>query len=462
MIPLDGISTLLLLVALTACGGFLLLVAARHRRAVWYLWAASLVPLFLFGRSYATVGLDPIYLLDTFTWLALLATTPAWLPRAFSEPRLNGFRAVAILLCIAAIQAVVRGIFHDHPGAVKGIILGIYPVLAWFAATWFLTRPAEEILRWRWVLYVPSLGVFLVAGLGEILTPAASGLYLAIAGAFGMILHRTGSSRLLLWTLAGAAALTAVASKRGPLLAVLAAIAATALASRCSSRRTRQWPALTLSFAIVGVLAVLGTSAAGQGPSALPVVGGLADRLVSSASDPDGEAANNVELRFLMWRKALDVADQNPLLGGGAGRPIDVVFDGALLNKAESGPHNSFIGYLYYLGWPAGIAFASLVIATLWRTWRAREHLVSAAWFGATVGLCLTSFTNVAFETTYIGLPSWLLLACAFALVGVPRAEAAASANGALLPEGRGGLAFAGAATRPPPHGRRPVSVSGK
>ncbi|QIY95997.2 O-antigen ligase family protein [Streptomyces sp. S1D4-11] len=200
-----------------------------------------------------------------------------------------------------------------------------------------------------------------------------------------------------------------------------AALAATTLASRACRRRTVQWPALTWSFLIVGLVAVISVSVAYRQPSDLPVVGGLVGRMQASENDADSEAANNVELRYVMWRTALDVARSEPLLGAGAGRPIEVVFQGAELDKAASGPHNSFVGYVYYLGWLAGTAFALLIVATLWRTWRARSHPVASAWFGATVGVCCIAFTNVAFETTYIGLPSWLVVACAFALVGVPR-----------------------------------------
>jgi O-antigen ligase len=252
-----------------------------------------------------------------------------------------------------------------------------------------------------------------------------------------MFLRRTGDSRLLVWTLIGAAALTAAADKRGPLLAVGAAIAATMLAGR-ACRGRRQWPVLTWSFLLLTLMAVVGVSVAHRQPSDLPVVGGVVSRVQASRSDTDNEAANNVELRFAMWREALHVAASEPLIGAGAGRPIDVVFQGHEVNKATAGPHNSFVGYVYYLGWPAGLAFALLVLVTLWRTWRARAQPVACAWFGATVGVCCIAFTNVAFETTYIGLPSWLVVACAFALVGVPRAESSGN-SGASSTTGRSG-----------------------
>ena len=401
------------------CAAAILLLAACLRGAGWLFWGICLVPLFLLSRAYATVGVSPFYVMDVVAVFALLATLRMWGPRVFSERRLRGFRVVAVALAIMTGQAVYRGVSAGYPDAFKGVILGFYPLLGWFAATWVLTRPVEEALRWRWVLYVPTVGVIVELVLGSPLPAAARGLYLAIAGAFGVQMRHLGNSRLLLWTLVGAALMTAIASKRGPLLAVVAAMAATALASRSSRRRTARWPVLSWSLAILGVIAVLGFSLSGTSVSDMPVVGGVAAR-VARSHDTSSEAGANVELRMEMWQEALRVVREEPLLGAGAGHPIDVIGHGEHLNDPRAGPHNSFIGYIFYLGWPAGIAIVLLVVATLRRTWRARHHLVAASWFGATVGVVVTACTNVAFETTYIGLPSWLVLACAYALVGVP------------------------------------------
>jgi O-antigen ligase len=270
------------------------------------------------------------------------------------------------------------------------------------------------------VLYVPTCGVLLGWVLHTPVLAAASGLYLAIAAAFGVQLRYAGNSRLLLWALTGAALLTALASKRGPLLAVVAAVAATAVAGRSGRRRAIRWPVISWTVVTLGVMGLLAFSLSGRHLSDMPVVGELMTRLSSSA-DVHTEAGANVGLRLEMWREALRVAWQEPILGAGAGHPIEVHTFGLRSNYESSGPHNSFVGYIYYLGWPAGLCFILLVAATLCRTWRARRHPVAASWFGATVGVCVTAFTNVAFETTFIGLPSWLVLACAYALVGVNR-----------------------------------------
>ncbi|MFD8708537.1 O-antigen ligase family protein [Kitasatospora sp. NPDC059648] len=390
------------------------------RGAGGLLWASCLAPLFLLDREYATVGVGSLYLMDALAGCALLVTVHVWGPRAFSEPRLRWFRAVAVGLAVASAQAVYRGFEAGYPDPLKGAILGLYPLFGWFAATWCLTRPVEENLRWRWLLYVPTCGVLLAWITHTPMIAAASGVYLAIAGAFGVQMRCTGDSRLLLWVLAGAALLTALASKRGPLLAVAAAISATAVAGRSSRRRVIRWPVISWIAATAGVVSLLSFSLSGGNLSDTPVVGGLVRRLSSSA-DMQTEAGANVGLRLEMWRVALHVAWQRPFFGAGAGHPIEVVRSVMHPISGKSGPHNSFIGYIYYLGWPAGFAFILIVAATLRRTWRARHHPAAASWFGATVGVSVTAFTNVAFETTFIGLPSWLVLSCAYALVGVDR-----------------------------------------
>jgi hypothetical protein len=407
-------------VFVAVCAAGAVLLATCIRGAAWFLWTACLVPLFLLGKTFATVGVAPVYLMDGLAAFALLAAAGVWAPRAFSEDRLRGFRWVALLLAVVTVPAVWRGVAAGYPDPLKGVILGLYPVVGWLAATWLLTRVDREFVRLRWVLYVPALGALLQVVLHIPMTPAATGLYLAITGAFGVRMRHLGDSRLLLVTLVGLALLTAADSKRGPLLTVLASLVATSVALRCGGLRLRRWPLLSWSVVTLGLVAAM--SFAPQGHlSDMPVVGGLVTRLEASGRDSDSEAANNVELRYEMWRKALKEAGEQPLLGAGAGRPLDVRFEGQVLHDRRSGPHNSFVGYIYYLGWPAGIALVFLVAATLRRTWRARHHPVASAWFGATVGVCGTALTNVALESTFIGLPSWLVLACAYALVGVPR-----------------------------------------
>jgi O-antigen ligase len=76
--------------------------------------------------------------------------------------------------------------------------------------------------------------------------------------------------------------------------------------------------------------------------------------------------------------------------------------------------HNSFIGYTFYAGFPAGLLVVAAFLLGLWQTWRHRHRSrYMPALFGSLVGVVLTAFTNVALETTYIGGPSWLILGAA-------------------------------------------------
>src|SRR5207237_7440157 len=92
-----------------------------------------------------------------------------------------------------------------------------------------------------------------------------------------------------------------------------------------------------------------------------------------------------------------------------------------------NGPHNSFVGYAFYAGYPcAALVIAAFVLA-LWRLWRARHLTMYApALFGAIVGAAVIALTNVALESPYIGGPIWALLAWAAAVaahVGTSRAS---------------------------------------
>ncbi|MFF7977822.1 O-antigen ligase family protein [Streptomyces sp. NPDC007901] len=405
------------------CSAVTILLALCFRGSARLLWGACLVPLFLLGRAYATVGFPPVYLMDLLAVLALLVTAGAWGPRLVSEPRLRGFRMVAFLLAAFTAQAVYRGVAAGYPDPLKGVILGVYPMFGLCATTWLLTRPERELTRCRWVLYMPALGALVSMATGLPTIVAATGLYLAIAGAFAVSLHRRGDSRLLFWTVAGTGVITALASKRGPFLAVVAAMVATAVADRAGRRSASRRSALSWGIATTAVAAVVAFTLSGHRLVEAPVVGGLTTRAASGWQTSGSEAANNVGIRFALWEEALGESLEHPLIGAGTGHPLELVFEGRPRHEPKAGPHNSFVGYLYYLGWPAGLGFILLTAATLRRTWRARHHRFAACWFGATVGVCVIAFTNVTFETTYMGLPSWLVLSCAYGLVGVPRGD---------------------------------------
>jgi hypothetical protein len=122
-----------------------------------------------------------------------------------------------------------------------------------------------------------------------------------------------------------------------------------------------------------------------------------------------------------MWVYALRTTRQeNLLLGMGAFHPIELTaFGNNIADRSGTGVHNSFVGYVFYAGYPAGALVVFLFGMAMWRVWRLRHvDPYAPAMFGALIAVVSTALTNVALETSYIGGPSWLVLAAAFGLAG--------------------------------------------
>ncbi|MBV8989547.1 MAG: O-antigen ligase family protein, partial [Solirubrobacterales bacterium] len=185
-----------------------------------------------------------------------------------------------------------------------------------------------------------------------------------------------------------------------------------------------QTPLALFAGLTVVLVVALAVSFGAINPTRVPVAG----RVVVRATDTTGSAANNVGLRRAMWAYALRTTySENPLLGVGAYHPIEVTyFENDLSQDVASGVHNSFVGYAFYAGFPAGLLVVALFAIGLWRSWRLRGVSDYApALFGALVAVVCTALTNVALETTYIGGPSWLVLAAAIGLAASYRGRGA-------------------------------------
>jgi hypothetical protein len=376
------------------------------------------VPLLMLGRVFALVGSSPIYLPDVLLVLAALLMLP--------KIKLGLIRPTPLLCtCIAllALHAVYVGHQHGYPDATKGLVLVLYPLLAIAIAGWVagLDSPDRALsFLPRYVLPLIVVGLVLVLLTSASFIAASYGLYLGIAAAFAVTPGIPCRRVLGLSTVVGLVVLVSINAERGPTLTVLlAAVSAWVAASRLRSRAVTISRTLAVAAVITG--AALTLSLGIVSASGVPVVGRLATRATATNTSQDVSAANNVTLRRAIWSYALHTAySQNALLGVGAYHPIEVTYRGnALRSKTDIGVHNSFVGYVFYAGYPAGLLLVLVFAVGLWRIWRIRQRTIYApALFGSLVAVVVTSLTNVALETTYIGGPSWCVLAIAVGVAG--------------------------------------------
>ena len=384
--------------------------------AIYVLLAIYLLPMLTLGRVYALVGHKPLYLADVLVMcIAVLA-----LPHAF-RGRMSAFSLLSLAVGLLMLHSVYVGYAQHYQGALRGLVMVIYPLAAIPIAAWLASRSdlERDIASFaRHVLPFVPIGLAVVIVLHQSVIAASYGLYLGVVGAFAVVPGVPRRRLLLLACFIGLTMLISFSAKRGPALAIaLGILAAWAASGSFRSHRSMATLALAslLSISVMALAASIGFVA----PTRLPVVGNLIARVVDSRSNSSTEAANNVTLRTAMWAYALETtAIRGPFLGVGAFHPIEVsLYGNNIADDPESGVHNSFLGYAFYAGFPAGGLLIGLFVVGLWQTWRIRRTTIYApALFGALVAVVVTALTNVALETTYIAGPSWLILAAAIGL----------------------------------------------
>jgi hypothetical protein len=372
-----------------------------------------LVPLLMLGRAFAVLGQNPVYVPDVLIMLAALLMLPKLKLRA-----LTPFPVLCGLIALLALNAVYVGTKNGYPAATKGFILVVYPLLAIVVAGWLAGRgDTVRVLSFlpRYVLPTIPIGLALAIAAHAIVVPASYGLYLGVGAAFAATAGTPRRRLVALSVVVGFALLTAHSAERGPALTIsLAALGAWLASNRL---RSTSGSGLTVVAVLsVVVVAAFAVSVGVVSPTRVPVVGHLVARATASG---DTAAANNVGIRKAMWSYALHTTyTQDPLLGVGAFHPVDLTYFGNnLALDPGTGVHNSFVGYTFYAGFPAGILLILVFALTMWRMWRIRHtHPFAPVLFGALVAVVVTALTNVALETTYIGGPSWLILGAAIAV----------------------------------------------
>lgn len=375
-----------------------------------------------FSRSFAILGRAPIYLPETLLLVGAVSLRRTWWPLARS---VRPFVVLGVLLFALNLQAVIRGVNHGYSGALKGLAMGFWPMAAVVISAILARRPL--LIR-----LVPALltavtpGLLISLQLEVDVVASAYGLALALAASFAACPGTPWRLPLAVSTAAGATVLTVVGDKRGPLLAIAIGVVLTRLAAKPQAR----WRGLWVTALAIGLIVVFATSITGPGLEAAPGIGGVVQR-VQDSGDLGTSAGRNVDIRFEMWRYAVDTAlREDPLLGVGAGRPLLFAYGDNDLRTRDTGPHNSFVGYFYY----SGIVSLGLVVACLglaaYRAWRCRRTSTWApALLGAVGAVVVTSLTNVVFETTYLGSVAWLIVGAAISLTPHPNARSRSQAQ---------------------------------
>jgi O-antigen ligase len=247
------------------------------------------------------------------------------------------------------------------------------------------------------------------------MVPEAYGLEYACAGSFLVVPGIPGRKLLGFGFVAGAALLIAYSAKRGVELTLFISIATAWIATK----RLRKLSRRTIMALACGLLVAVFAASIVEGVIVLPPNVPLLSHIAKRASGQQSSAAKNVTLRELLWGYALKTSwDEDPLFGVGAYHPIDVDYQGNdIATKGFFGVHDSYIGYTFYAGYLEGLLVVFVFLWGVVRLWRVRRRSIYApAVLGCLVAAILTATTNVSFELTYLGGPSWLILGLAFGL----------------------------------------------
>lgn len=369
-----------------------------------------LLPMFFLSRSFALVGVNPIYLPD------VLATLAAGFAMGRAQwRRLELYAATSGLIAVLMAHAVLVGRHDRYPDAIKGLVLVIYPVIAVPIAGWISQRlDIERLLSFLPRLVFPLIPIGLILTHGHHEVPSAYGLELGIAGSFAIVAGMPARKLLMVSFLAGAVIFFLYSAKRGPALTLFLSCGAAWVASRRLHLMSKKMLVGIGAASLVVLFGISVVSGFVVLPQSTPVIGKLAARASGNQS-----ASDNVAIREVMWNYALTTTwNDDPFLGVGAYHPIDITFKrNDIADKPNVGVHNSFIGYTFYAGFLEGGLVALVFLWALVRTWRVRRLSVYApAIFGALIAVIATAMTNVSFEVTYMGGPSWLVVALAFGL----------------------------------------------
>jgi len=400
---------------LLAVGGALGLVVvglAAYRLAATsaLLLGAYLVPLFAFGRVYAYTGFEPIYVPEVLLVCALALSAPLWWETYLSAvPR--WYRWASAGFAVLGLFATWNGLAHGYPGALKGLVFFLYPLVSGPCAAWIRVHPT----RWQAIAIAAAVAapiglIILTVADSTSVIAAAYGFYLAGLVALAAT-RRPGRGRWIVVLAACVGPLVLVAtSRRGPILSLLVAMVVALVASRRMASLSIRPIVISCALGVAAI--VFAVVVVGVAPSRLPVFGSAVRRTTQSVGTTGGESEANVAFRFDLWRYSMQTAVHDGFwLGTGFGRPFDFRFRSVdYLTVDTGGPHNSFVGVFYYMGIPAGLGFIAMMVAAFRSVSRRRSLQVAPIQLALLAAAVVTMSTNVALEAPYIGGPIWILI----------------------------------------------------
>jgi hypothetical protein len=394
----------------------------------WTKWIFFLlVGYSLFGRTFAYIGVRPLFIGDAFLGCFILFNTRAVLKRWYSalvrDQPLSFFSWALVFFMLFGVFELVRGIFfgHDAFTALQLLVFNVYPLYI-FAGLWAGERRPDMVKRF----------IFITAWFSAIYGP----LYLAV-------LHKIN------WSLPGAGPSLLPQAGSGPILGMLAVESRTskywfpltiAVFMLFAMQLRGEWVGLGLSIlvwaflekklsrvALFGLLAtiLLGIGFVGNvqipGPRGTISTQTVVMRLLSivtpeKASEVSKEAAvanGTVHWREVWWkniRNEVLAEKETTIIGLGYGYPLHKLNPSLAPNEEVRTPHSILYFTFAYSGL-VGMAIFFTLQATLggllWRTFKVTGNAFGLATWAATLA---TSLFGNCWESPPAAIPTYILL----------------------------------------------------
>ncbi|MBI3466083.1 MAG: O-antigen ligase family protein [Planctomycetes bacterium] len=400
-----------------------------------WLVAVLLLGYVALGRSFAHVGISPIYVgevaLVTFTVSRSQPILARWLTALrYTQPLTPFAWFLYLSLAYGALQCF-RGVIigHDRLVALQNTVFHVYPLFL-FPGVWVVHRhpsflPAMAVcLGWCHGIYgVLYLTVFAHLGLGvDPLDPSQFAWFSTPDNAplalLAILCFEPRWRRAWLPMLLNLAVLFGMQARSELLSLAICLPVWSCLAGRCDVL-VKLLAALTatLLVALITGLSIPSPATRGGEISAQQVASRLVATLDASLArqiDPEADElhASTVSWRTGWWSEIWRMVHETPLqavFGPGYGYPIGDLHPDDVSAKRLRTPHNAFMHALGYTGWAGVAVFAGLqfsLACLLWRSYR-----LTGQAFGICVWLLVIIRSNfdIFFESPYFAIPFYLL-----------------------------------------------------